>query len=184
MEKEDTPPQSRKFRLLLVRDSFFEEDLGVRYNVGAFDTTWDLTDASRKVIDRAQRFEDDRLEQIVCGANQNPDDGYVAYKRDRLLKLRTLQQLYNEKGADRMFLVGSVFIAASEHHPLACDDPDVRETRVMHSRAAKSQRKRVGRGSRASSPSSPARDPKTPNGSAEMRPRMSTCSPRWNKHLQ
>jgi hypothetical protein len=176
MEKQDTPPQSRKFRLLLVRESFFEEDLGVRYNVGAFDTTWDLKYASLSVIDRRQRFEDNGLEQIVCGANQNP--GYVAYKRDRLLKLRKLQQLYNANGADRMFLVGSVLIAAPEHRPP--DNPEIlSETWDLHSHAW-SERKRVGRDSRASSLSSPARDPRTPNGSTKMPTRMPASSFKWN----
>jgi hypothetical protein len=115
MEKKDTPPQSRKFRVLLVRESFFDVDLK---EMGVdVDSAWDLKHLDCGVLHKDNCFQDSRLEQIVGGQNQ--PKGYVAYKRDRLLKLQTLKRLHNDKGADRLFLVGSVLIPAAEHHPEA-----------------------------------------------------------------
>eukprot|EP01047_Picozoa_sp_COSAG01_P072163 COSAG01_NODE_11402_length_1943_cov_1.081887_1_plen_198_part_00 len=160
MEKKDTPHQSRKFRVLLVRESFFDVDLK---EMGVdVDSAWDLEQLDCGVLDEDNCFQDSRLEQIVGGQNQ--PKGYKAYKRDRLLKLQTLKRLHSDKGADRLFLVGSVLIPAAEHHPEAhrtATPPDrdtspssveITETRHI---PASSRKRRFRTPSRSSSQGSP-----------------------------
>eukprot|EP01047_Picozoa_sp_COSAG01_P030161 COSAG01_NODE_2093_length_8443_cov_351.385307_5_plen_143_part_00 len=119
MEKQDTPVQSRKFRVLVVRESFFEDMKKLDVDV---DSTWGLTHSDRSVIDPPDwknRFKDDRLEKLVGYGAAKQSKSYLAYKRNRLKILQTLKRLYDAQEGQKvqLFLVGSLLIPALEPHP-------------------------------------------------------------------
>lgn len=119
MEKQDTPVQSRKFRVLVVRESFFEDDLK-KLDVDV-DSTWGLTHSDRSVIDPPDWkncFKNDRLEKLVGYGAAKQSKGYLAYKRSRLKMLQTLKHLYDaqENQKVQLFLVGSLLIPALGSH--------------------------------------------------------------------
>ena len=122
LEKQGTPVQSSKFRVLLVRRAFLDQvkelaELYCQFNSdGKFERNAD------------GKFVDEKLEAVINGIDTAKDtkreEDHMAYKRNRLQHLWTLKRLFDEQAdKERLFLIGSVMLSMSVA-PNDADDAD------------------------------------------------------------